>query len=104
MQATAIVFAAGVVCIATTEAVASTGAESSWYLALVNAGPIGAILLWFMLRLEKKMTEQNKSMDRFSEALLLLVTTPVHPCPMQNNEAAIDQARKKLSELRAETK
>jgi hypothetical protein len=53
-----------------------------------------------MLRLEKKMTEQNKSMDRFSEALLLLVTTPVQPCPMKPNEAALEQARKKLDDLR----
>jgi len=101
MQATAAFLIAGTLSVAAME---TTSVDGNWYLALVNAGPIGAILLWFMLRLEKKMTEQNKSMDRFSEALLLLVTTPVHPCPIQNNEAAIEQARKKLADLRAETK
>lgn len=101
MQAVAVVMA-GMVCIATVDTVAAT--EANWYAALINAGPIGAILLWFMLRLEKKMTEQNKSMDRFSEALLLIVTTPVQPCPMAHNEAAIAQAQKKLDELRADLK
>lgn len=100
MQATIVAIVAGTLSLAAIE----SSTDGNWYVALVNAGPIGAILLWFMLRLEKKMTEQNKSMDRFSEALLLLVTTPVHPCPMQNNEAAIDQARKKLADLKAETK
>jgi peptidoglycan biosynthesis protein MviN/MurJ (putative lipid II flippase) len=98
MQATFALVVAGTLSIAAIE----TSGDGNWYLALVNAGPIGAILLWFMLRLEKKMTEQNKSMDRFSEALLLLVTAPVQPCPVQNNEAVIEQARKKLAELRSE--
>jgi hypothetical protein len=87
------------ICLGTVLAQAS---DATWYSALVNAGPLGAVLVWFMFRLEKKMTEQNRTMDKFSEALLLLVTTPVHPCPMQNNDAVISQARKNLEELRAD--
>ncbi len=40
-----------------------------WWQPLVNTGAIGAVLIWFMLRGEKKLDEQARSQKEIAKAL-----------------------------------
>src|SRR4026207_1191299 len=41
----------------------ATNVSANWWEPLVASGPIGVVLLWFMLRSEKKTNEQTASIN-----------------------------------------
>lgn len=42
---------------------AETSVSTNWWEPLVASGPIGVVLLWFMLRSEKKTNEQTQAIN-----------------------------------------
>lgn len=48
---------------------ASSVAPAAWWQPLVQAGGLGAMLLWFMLRVEKRMDTQAKADHHLARAV-----------------------------------
>lgn len=47
----------------------------SWIVSLAAQGPLGVILIWFMVRLEKILKEHTASNNRLCRAQMVLVMT-----------------------------
>ena len=70
---------------------------SLWLSPLLNVGPIGAVLVWFMHRNERKMVLLEHAMDRMSKAVLLLVVRiGMHE---DGNEEINKEARRLINEI-----
>src|SRR5678816_1777656 len=46
-----------------TTLLADAAASPNWWQPIVNTGAIGAVLLWFMFRSEKKTNEQTQAIN-----------------------------------------
>lgn len=52
--------------------IANSGVAANWWEPLVASGPIGVVLCWFMLRMEKKSAQQTEAI--FNMQILLADT------------------------------
>lgn len=52
--------------ILTTWVIASAATAANWWEPLVASGPIGVVLLWFMLRSEKRAAEQTAAINNMT--------------------------------------
>ena len=74
--------------------------DTSVWQPLIATGPLGVVLMWFMLRSEKKQVAQSAAIDRMTRAMLLLVTAPLTRCPLSSKVASeAEEAKRLLDEL-----
>lgn len=71
---------------------------SGWGTSLVQLGPIGAVLFWFMWRLERRLAEQQRAVNKLADSILLLVSAPTVRCPIAAASPLNDQVRRLLEE------
>lgn len=76
---------------------AATEAQN-WWAPLLNTGPIGAILVWFMLRNEPRLRAIEASIDRIARALMIVVTAM-----KMLDKALVDEAQQILDEVKNKT-
>lgn len=65
----------------------TTTAPAAWWAPLVNTGAIGAILVWFMVRMEPRMKALEMAQDRSTRADLLRLVASAHVSPELKEEA-----------------
>lgn len=53
----------------------ASGIPGDWLTSLLSSGPIGAVLLWFMLRNERRMRYLSGAVDRMTRASMVLILT-----------------------------
>ena len=75
-----------------------TGGGTSLLQPILNVGAVGAILWWFMTRLERFIHDNTKALDRLTRSNLLLVISMPSTTPR-----AKEQARNIMAELERDT-
>lgn len=58
--------------------------------SLVQVGAVGAILAWFLIRLEPRLHQMERSIDRFSRVMLLdVLSRPQVPAAVKRQAEGI---------------
>lgn len=72
--------------------IAQGSVAANWWEPLVASGPIGVVLLWFMLRSEKRTNEQTSAINN----LVVMVADTI--LELKHGDAAIGELARRCKE------